>query len=197
MNRSTQEEYALLIIDMQNDFVLPESPVRVEGALETIPAIRVLLDGFRERRWPVFHIVREYRFDGSDVEIIRLEEFRKRPFAVYGSSGYEIVEALEPLPGEYRIVKSRFSAFMKTELDFILRRLGIARLVVCGTQYPTCVRATIFDAVSYGYWVINITDASSAKSEEIAVSNIRDIRDTGVECMNLETFFRRVHDESL
>ena len=53
---------------------------------------------------------------------------------------------------------------MNTELDFMIRRVGATHLVVCGTQYPYCIRTTIFDALSYGYPVINITDATSAKT---------------------------------
>ncbi len=174
---------------MQNDFVQPGAPAYVKGALATMPRIRKLLDYFRAQELPVFHIMREYRSDGSDVEITRVESFLKlRRYVVPGTKGSEIVAELQPLPGEYRIVKQRFSAFMNTELDLILRRLGITHLAVCGTQYPNCIRTTIFDAVAYGYHVVNITDATSAQSEEIATANIIDIRNIGVTCLSLEEF---------
>ncbi len=153
--------YALLIIDMQRDFVLPGASACVAGAQDSIPVIQSLLSVFRDKALPVFHVVREYRPDGSDVEITRLDDFRNgRPYVVAGSDGCAIVEELKPIPGEYRVVKNRFSGFMQTELDFMLRRIGATHLVVCGTQYPNCIRATIFDAVCYGYRVINITDAT-------------------------------------
>jgi nicotinamidase-related amidase len=180
----SERKFALIIIDMQNDIVLPGAPACVAGAFSTLPHIRRLLQYFRDKSLPVFHIVREYRPDGSDVEITRLDKFLKnRPYVIPGTAGCEIVEVLKPLPGEYRIVKQRFSAFMNTELDFMLRRLGTTHLVVCGTQYPNCIRTTIFDAVAYGYHVINITDATSAQSAEIATANILDIRNIGVECL--------------
>ena len=121
---------ALLIIDMQNDFVLPGAPVCVAGALATVPNIACLLDKFRKERAPVFHIVREYRENGSDIEITRQESFlNDRAYVVPGTKGCEIVKELQPIQGEYRIVKNRFSAFMNTELDFMLRRLGMENLV--------------------------------------------------------------------
>jgi nicotinamidase-related amidase len=185
----TDQKIALIIIDMQNDFVRPVAPACVKGAFATIPCIQKLLGHFRAKGLPVFHIVREYRPDGSDVEITRLESFLKhRTYVVPGTEGCEIVAELQPLPGEYRIVKQRFSAFMNTELDLILRRLGITDLAVCGTQYPNCIRTTIFDAVSYGYHVVNITDATSAQSMEIAAANIFDIKNIGVECVSLDEF---------
>ncbi len=182
---------ALLIIDMQNDFVLPGAPVCVDGALETVPRITKVLNRFRQAKAPVFHVVREYREDGSDVEANRQDFFRKTGgFVVPGTTGCEIVAVLKPLPGEYRLVKNRYSGFMNTELDFMLRRLGITRLVVCGTQYPNCVRATLFDAVALGYEGVLVTDAASAQTPEIAQANILDIQNIGVTCVETDVFLR-------
>lgn len=180
---------ALIIIDMQKDFVLPGSPSRVIGALDTIPKIKKALDYFRKKQFPIFHVVREYRIDGSDIEINLLDNFlNKQKRVIPGTEGCEIVDELKPLKGEYRIVKNRFSGFMKTELDFILRRLGINRIVICGTQYPNCIRVTVFDGVSYGYIVQLLTDATSAATPEIAKANIIDIQNIGVNCLTVDEF---------
>lgn len=175
---------------MQNDFVLPGAPACVAGAYASIPCIKRLLGFFRANGWPVFHVTREYRADGSDVEITRLPDFLDKSYVVPGTKGCEIVDGLTPVEGEYRIIKKRFSGFMKTELDFLLKRLGATHLVICGTQYPNCIRTTIFDAIAYGYPVINITDATSAQTEQIAEANILDLKNIGVDCMTLEAFFQ-------
>jgi nicotinamidase-related amidase len=185
------KDYGLLIIDMQKDFVLPGAPACIAGAFDTVPVIARALDFFRQKGRPVFHVVREHRADGSDVESIRLDRFLdNHACAVAGTPGCEIVDPLVPLPGEYRIVKKRFSAFMNTELDFMLRRLGISHLAVCGTQYPTCVRCTIFDAAAYGYQVTLLTDAASAQTPAIAEANIRDIQNLGVTCLTTGRFIQ-------
>jgi nicotinamidase-related amidase len=187
-----EQKYALLIIDMQNDFVLPGVLTSVPGAHATIPCISRLLDFFHGRNLAVFFVKREYRSNGSDVENIRQDSFLQiGGYAVAGSKGCEIVDELKPDKGDYIVIKRRFSAFMQTELDFILRRLGVTHLVVCGTQYPNCIRTTIFDAVAYGYRVINIVDATSAQTPEIAEANILDIRNIGVECLMLNEFLKR------
>lgn len=192
----TDPKSALVIIDMQNDLVLPGAPACVKGAFATVSRIRKILNYFRTTGLPVFHIIREYRPDGSDVEITRLDRFlTQQSYVIPGTKGCGIVDDLLPLHKEYRIVKQRFSAFMNTELDFILRRLGVTHLIVCGTQYPNCVRTTIFDAVSYGYQVINITDATSAQSTKIAAANIIDIRNIGVECITTDEFFSALERE--
>ncbi len=180
---------ALLIVDMQNDFVLPGAPACVAGAYATVPAIRRAIDRFHERRWPVFHVVREYRADGSDIERFRLDGFlRDAPYVVPGTPGCEVVAAIAPEPGDYRIVKPRFSGFMQTELDFMLRRLGVTEVVVCGTQYPNCIRATVFDAVALGYGVTGLTDGTSAQTPAIAEANILDMRNIGVACIPLADY---------
>jgi nicotinamidase-related amidase len=175
---------ALFIIDMQKDFVLPESASCIAGAKATIPSIVSILNIFRDIGLPVFHIVREYREDGSDIEKFRFKEFtEKTKYAVPNTSGCEIVDELKPKDNEYRIIKNRFSGFMNTELDFMLRRLEISKIIITGTQYPNCIRATVFDAVALGYDVTVITDATSAATEEVAKANIIDLQNIGINCI--------------
>ncbi len=109
---------------------------------------------------------------------------------MHHAKGCEVVEQLRPLEGEYRVVKNRFSGFMQTELDFMLRRLGIRDVVVCGIQYPNCIRATIFDGVSLGYNVTLITDATGAQTVEVAHANIHDIANIGVTCLTTAQFLK-------
>lgn len=185
---------ALLIIDMQNDFVMSGAPAFVYGAYDSIDSIRKLLDYYRLIKEPVFHVIREYRSDGSDVEITRYESFIKnRKIVVPGTDGCKIVEKLKPAEGEYVIIKNRFSAFMNTELDFMLRRLGITDIAICGTQFPNCIRATAFDAVSYGYNVTVIKDATSAASKQIAEANITDIQNIGIPCITVDEYIKKMN----
>ena len=185
------KKIALIIIDMQNDFVFPGTPAYVRNTEKIIPKIKEILNIFRERKLPVFHIKREYLPDGSNVENFRLKDFKKgKKYVVKGTKGAEIVNELKPLDDELVIVKPRFSAFMKTGLDFILRRLNIKTTVICGTQYPNCIRETAFDAVCYDYDVIVLTDATSAKTEEVAKNNIFDMENIGIKCITVNEFKR-------
>lgn len=176
---------ALLIIDMQNDFILEGRPLRVASAPAVIPKCRELLDAFRAKGFPVFHIVRVHRKDGSDVEITRKEIFRKQPFAVEGTPGAAIVDPLAPHPGEYVVPKVRMSAFIGTELDLMLRTLGVTDLVIAGIQTPNCIRTTAFDAIAYNYPVVLARDATGAQSDEIHNANVRDMQNIGVRTMTV------------
>jgi len=171
---------ALLIIDMQNDFVLDGKPLKVAGARAVLPQIQSLLTEFRKRSLPVFHVLRVHRPDGSDVEIIRQELFRKQPFAVAGTHGAAVIDELTPIEGEYVLTKTRMSAFIGTELDLMLRTLGIRSLVVCGIQTPNCIRTTVFDGIAFNYPVVLVDDATGASSEDVHRANIRDMQNIGV-----------------
>lgn len=174
------ERPALLVIDMQNDFVREGSPYRVAGAAGVVPKIQAVLAEFRKRKLPVFHILRIHRQDGSDVEIFRQEKFKRVPFAVAGTHGAAVIDELAPLPGEYVLTKTRMSAFIGTELDLMLRNLGITTLYVTGIQTPNCVRATVFDAIAYNYSAVLVDDAAGAASEEVHRANVRDMENVGV-----------------
>jgi len=174
------EKPALLIIDMQNDFVLEGKPLKVAGAPAVIPKIQSVLLEFRKRSLPVFHVLRVHRPDGSDVEIIRQELFRKQPFAVAGTSGAAVIDELTPRKGEYVLEKTRMSAFIGTELDLMLRTLGVSTLFVCGIQTPNCIRTTVFDGIACNYPVVLIDDATGASSEEVHRANVRDMQNIGV-----------------
>lgn len=176
----TLRKPALLIIDMQNDFVREGAPLRVEDAGLIIGKIQSVLDLFRRNRLPVFHVLRVHRRNGSDVEVFRKELFRKMPFAVEGTKGAGIISELEPLEGEYIIRKTRMSAFMHTDLDLVLRTLGVDSVFITGIQTPNCIRTTVFDACALNYRVILVEDAVAAKNQDIHRANCSDIEAIGV-----------------
>ena len=178
---------ALLIIDMQRDFVLPGAPLCVAGALPSVPVVRRLLDRARDRGWPVFHVVREHAPDGGDAEPCRRHLFRAGGgVCVAGTTGAAVVDELTPLPGERKLVKTRFSGFYRTSLEDELRALGVSTVLVAGTQYPNCVRGTAVDALYRDFRVIVVSDACSAQTPEVAEANIRNMRGMGIVCEPLD-----------
>jgi len=177
---------ALLVIDMQEDFVLPEGPLFVAGAPATVPALARLLDLGRARGWAVFHVLREHAPDGSDAEITRRGLFAGGGgFCLPGTPGARIVEPLRPLPGETCVVKKRFSAFFGTDLHARLTALGVGTVVIGGTQYPNCIRATATDALARDYRVVVVTDCCSAATQAVAEANVADLRAMGLTCVPL------------
>ncbi|MDR3287959.1 MAG: cysteine hydrolase [Peptococcaceae bacterium] len=186
---------ALIIIDMQNDFCLPGAPFSVEAGMKTIPLIQKALIACRRHRLPIIHVIRQYRADGSDTDLTRYVPFKKADGALIpGTKGAEIVVELQPEPGEYVVVKWRWSAFFQTELDLLLRRLGVLQVVVAGVQTPNCIRATVWDALSLDYEAVVLTDATGANTEAIHQANLLDMQNVGTRLLTTDAFIQSLPD---
>ena len=193
---SAYQNAALLVIDMQRGFLSPRSPLYIDGASATVPACAAVIEGCRACGVPVFFVTRAYAADGSDVEASRR--------AAWEGGGKPLSPGCAPelstdMPEEFgvsesdrRIVKPRYSAFFATELDLILRRLGIRRLVLAGTTTPNCIRTSCYDALSLDYEVAVLADCSSSKTPEIQKSNLRDMESVGAEIISSAEFLRRL-----
>lgn len=176
MNRKT----ALLIIDMQNDFLSPESRLFLDGCAAIIPAVKELAQAARKKGWPVIYVIREHLAGSEDIEKFRLPLFAQRPFCLTGSWGAEPVAALLPEKDDIIVGKTRFSGFFATKLDLVLRRLNIGRIVIAGAQYPNCIRATAVDGISLDYDVAICPEATWGATPEIVEANIEDMRKMGI-----------------
>ncbi len=191
-------QVALLIIDMQNDFVDPRGKLFVAGAPETVPRLAEVLEAFRAANRPVVFVVREHQPDGADVESVRREAFsRLGGFCLPGSWGAQIVPALAPRPGEPVVRKRAWSAFFGTELDRLLRRAGVDTLVIGGTQTPNCVRATVYDATVYGYRVILLADGTSSPTPERQQANLLDLAELGIEMADCASVASRLQADAV
>lgn len=184
---------ALLIIDMQHDFVLPGAPLCVAGATASVQNIANATADARRHGYDIIHVVRSHAADGSDAEPARRHLFTNGTgYCVAGMDGSRIVDALTPLEGDYIVKKKRFSAFFKTELDRVINEKGITRLLIAGTQYPNCIRATAVDALNRDLEVVVLTDCCSAQTDEVAASNIADMSAMGIECMTANQYFSNI-----
>lgn len=181
--RISKSENVVLVIDMQNDFVMPGTPLCVEGAYRTIPAISKFINYGRSKGWTIIYVCRIHRESGIDAELFRRHHFREgHPFCVAATKGAEVVDELAPETGDIVITKQRFSAFFGTDLDIVLRGLGVKKLFITGTQYPNCIRATAVDAISRDYTATIVTDCCSAATDEVACANVLDLRNMGIPC---------------
>jgi len=177
-----REKTALLIVDMQEDMVAARESTR-----KSVPALRQVLDAFRRKGLPVFHIIRTYRRNWSDVELPRVQEFtEKGPRVIENTPGAQIVTPLAPRPGEYVVIKKRWSGFFMTELPLLLNRLGVKAVVIGGTQTPNCIRSTAFDAISYDLDTTVLSDGTSASTPEIHLANLLDMRNIGIKTRTSE-----------
>ncbi|KAJ9537481.1 hypothetical protein OSB04_030214 [Centaurea solstitialis] len=180
---------ALLVIDMQNDFVLPNGSLRVNGGLAIVPNVIKAVEVARSRGFLVIWVVREHDPLGRDVELFRRHLYadgKPKPTSK-GSKGSELVDGLVIKEGDYKVVKTRFSAFFNTNLHSVLLGAGIDSLVVTGVQTPNCIRQTVFDGVALDYKSVTvIVDATAAATPNVHDANIYDMKNIGVLAPTLE-----------
>ena len=146
---------AVIVVDMQNDFVSEGGALLVPDAQATIPAIHALLSHARESGMQVVYS-QDTHGEGDPEWEIWPEHARE------GSWGWEIVADLAPRAQETVIRKVRYDAFYATHLDHFLRLWGTRTLVVCGTVANICVHYTAASAALRWYDVVIPRDAVSA-----------------------------------
>ena len=146
---------ALIVVDMQNDFVKEGGTLVVPDAQATIPKIKALLDLTRESGMKVV-FTQDTHNEGDPEWEIWPEHVRE------GGWGWQIVDELQPLEDEFVIRKVRYDAFYGTHLDHFLRVWEVDTLVLCGTVANICVHYTAASAALRWYDVIIPKDATSA-----------------------------------
>ena len=146
---------ALIIGDMQNDFVKEGGTLVVPAAQETIPAIRNLLDLARESGMRVVFVQDTHR-DGDPEWRVWGEHCREE------SWGWQVVDELAPREDEATVRKPRYDAFYATELEHMLRVWGTDTLIICGTVANICVHYTASSAAMRWFQVVVPKDCISS-----------------------------------
>jgi nicotinamidase/pyrazinamidase len=127
---------ALIVVDMLNDFVQPDGPLFVPGALEIIPAIVQELDAARDNGDLVVFVCDAHQPD--DLEFQRFP-----PHAVAGSQGARVIKELAPQESDLVLAKQRFDPFFATDLDDLLASQGVNQATVAGVCTHICVMETV------------------------------------------------------
>jgi len=149
---------AVLVIDMLNDFV--KGSLKLPNASEVVPRIGRLLQAARQRGVPVIYVC-DSHLEGVDRE---LEVWG--PHALKDTWGAKVVDELAPAKGDFVVEKRRYSAFYATDLDLLLRELGVDTLILTGVATEICVQHTAADAFYRGFNVVVVEDCVRGGSEE-------------------------------
>jgi nicotinamidase-related amidase len=199
---------ALLTIDTQNDFTLPNSPFSITGTFEIVPKMRQVLHAFRTAHKPIIHVIRIYNSDGSNVDLCRRKAIAElgNKLVISGTQGAELVDELKPssspssskvrldtellLEGklqqvamkEWIMYKPRWGAFYATPLENHLHKLNTNTVVICGCNFPNCPRTTVYEASERDFRVVLIRDATS----NIYERGLHELDRIGIELMTAD-----------
>jgi nicotinamidase-related amidase len=167
--RLAVDKSALMVIDMQEFFLNPQSPTFTCGGIAILPNVQRLLSAFRAAGRPVIYTRHVHRADGSDAGIMG---WWWDGMCVEGSPESEIHRDLTPQPGEPVILKRRYSSFYNTDLDTVLRGFKVEDLVITGIMTNMCCETTARDAYMRDYRVFFPADATGSVCEEMHLASL-------------------------
>lgn len=159
-------QVALIVVDIQGGSALPgkESGIpHMNGAAERIARAEQLLSAARAARLPVIFFQEVHRRSGVDFgrELDGAEDVH----CVEGEPATELWPTLRPAEGEYHLVKRRYSGFIGTEFELLLRGLNVSTLVLIGGLTDVCVHYTFADAHQRDFYVRVVEDCVGGSSE--------------------------------
>src|SRR6202162_5739255 len=188
------DKTALIIIDMQRDFLEPggfgaalgNDVSRLQAA---IAPCRDVLEAARRRGLLIIHTREGHRPDLSDAPPLKVE--RGDPalrigapgpmgrILIRGEPGHDIIPELYPIAGEPVIDKPGKGAFYATGLGQLLADKGIENLLVCGVTTEVCVNTTVREANDRGYRCIVLADCCASYFPEFHASGLAMIKAQG------------------
>lgn len=187
-------QLALVIIDMQRDFLEPGGfgdalGNDVSRLQAIVPNLKRLLDVFRSMQLPVIHTLECHQPDLSDCPPSKLHRGKGSlkigdvgpmgRILILGESGNAIIPDLAPLPGEIVITKPGKGAFYNTPLQSILQERGITHLLITGVTTEVCVQTTMREANDRGYECLMVEDCTESYFSEFKRSTLEMVRAQG------------------
>ncbi|MBI5287083.1 MAG: cysteine hydrolase [Deltaproteobacteria bacterium] len=137
---------ALLVIDMLKDFVEEGAPLEVARARGIVGCIKARIEEARMEDIPIVYVCDHHKKDDPEFRVWP-------PHAVEGTSGADVVDGIRPREGDYTVWKTTYSGFFRTELDDLLKGLGVEEVILTGVCTNICVLYTAADAYMRGYSV--------------------------------------------
>lgn len=189
-----KKHLALVIIDMQRDFLEPGGFGEILGndvsRLQSIvPAVQQLQNAFRKQGLTIIQTKEGHRPDLSDCppskharghgELTIGDEGPMGRILVLGEPGNDIIDAVQPEPGELVINKPGKGAFYQTELETVLKERHITHLIFTGVTTEVCVQSTMREANDRGYECLLVEDATESYFPEFKQATLEMIRAQG------------------
>ncbi|MFH2054613.1 MAG: isochorismatase family protein [bacterium] len=164
---------ALLVIDMQNQFAHPDGEIYLNESRHLVKRIVRLCNLFREQQRPVIYTRHQHAADNSDLGMMDTWWSGSHIFA--GSWNSEIIEKLTPQATDIMISKNRYSAFLGTNLEQMLKEHAVSELVITGVMTNLCCETTAREAFMRDYAVYFCLDGTTTISEEMARGTIQNL----------------------
>ncbi len=178
---------AILIIDVLQDF-FKEGRLK-EHQNKLTSNINNLTEFARSKDIPVIWVRQEFKEDLSDAFLnMRKENFR---VTIENTPGSQLLPELTVKPSDKEVIKKRFSAFFKTNLEKVLEDLKIDTVVISGVNTHACIRMAAIDAFQRDLEVIIAIDCVDSKNEKFHKDTLEYITDYMSVAMSNEELFKK------
>jgi ureidoacrylate peracid hydrolase len=165
---------ALVVIDMQTAFCTPGAPAEVPLSRAIVPAINRLSGALRKLGCPVIWVLHANtsRNGRSDWDLffnhVVSEEVRERTMAALAPGQQTVWADLEISPEDHTVIKNRYSALIagSSQLERLLRSLGIDTVLIAGTKTNVCCESTARDAMMLDFKTVMLSDCCAALSDD-------------------------------
>lgn len=172
----------LLVVDVQNDFVSPKGSAAQRGddvssAVAIVPNLVRLIEEARRVSLTVVYVKTTHsEWTDTPSWIYRSSQKSGLNTCREGTWGAEFYEGISPLPSERVVIKHRYSAFINTDLNTVLKAKGIESVLVTGVATNVCVETTARDAYMYDYYVTMVEDCAAAYEPKLHENTLENIR---------------------
>ncbi len=158
---------ALLIIDMQNDFVQKGRALEVQGIRKGLPKLKTFIDACRAKGIFVVYTRHCYTPKGNPIQAALFPFMTRKKALLKGTQGWQIALELQPEHDDRIIDKTRYDAFFRTRLHDILQRRKIGTVIITGTMTEVCCESTARTAMMLDYKVLFCADLTFTAKKEI------------------------------
>jgi len=181
------KESALIVVDMQEDFVNPSNPLCVPEAYRQVPRIKALIEACREIGVPVVYTAYNIAADCS-ADFYQYWDAVADGAGREGSEGADIYREIYPQPDERVIrVKHTYDSFAGTDLDYVLRNRHIRTIIICGTLTNFCCESTARSGYALNYHVVFGSDVTATDNAQAHNATIRTMRRGFARVMEYQT----------
>ena len=202
LNKIDPKKTAVLVIDMQNDFVRPGGPLFSQMGCDLLNPMAHFLDRCRQMGMLVIYTRNTLRPDGRDMGNFGefCTEIKEGKACVAGTEGAEICGALAPKDCDIVVVKHRYSAFFRTDLETLLKGSDIKTVAITGVCTDACCLSTARDAGFLDFDVVFLSDLTGTvdyadagfgpiSAEDMHLQTLNLVAQTTGDVMTSERFF--------
>lgn len=173
---------ALLVVDVQNDFASPKGSAALRGddvsaSVAMVPRlVRLIAEARRVGLTVVYIRTTHSEWTDTPSWLYRKSQQKTLNTCREGTWGAEFYDGIAPLASERIVIKHRYSAFINTDLNTVLKAKGIESVLVTGIATNVCVETTARDAYMFDYYVTMVSDCAAAYDQKLHEATLENMR---------------------